>query len=137
MMIDRSKKSRRTGAAAVELALVTPIFFTLVFAQLETACLGMSTQVLTMAAREGARVAVINNSTQSDVQAQVNRVLSGAGITVSTVTPTPSNWSTAPGGTPITVSLSVPYSQVSWFSTPLFFGSSILTASATMSSERP
>jgi Flp pilus assembly protein TadG len=138
-MIVRQKSSRcrLSGAAAVELAFVLPIFCTLTFAQLETARMGMVTQMLTIAARDGARVAVINGKTQTDVQAEINRVLNGTGINVGTITPTPSTWLTDPGGTPITVSLSVPYSEVSWLSPSMYFGATILTATATLSSERP
>jgi Flp pilus assembly protein TadG len=137
MRMRRRGAARRSGAAAVEMAFMLPVFCTLVFAQLEAARLGMATQMLTIAARQGARVAVIPGKVQSDVQGAVNNVLSQAGITVGTVTPSPSTWQTDPGGTQITVSLSVPYSQVSWFGTPLYFGATILKASATLSSERP
>jgi Flp pilus assembly protein TadG len=138
-MIVRRKNSRRrrSGAAAVELAFMLPVFCTLTFAQLETARMGMVTQMLTIAARDGARVAVINGKTQTDVQTEVNRVLNGTGISVGTVTPSPSTWMTDPGGTPITLSVTVPYSQVSWLSPSMYFGSTILSASATLSSERP
>jgi hypothetical protein len=97
-------------------------------------------QLLTTAAREGCRTAVIPGHTQSDVQNRVNAVLSGSGISVGTVTPTcpsPYTWDSAPQGTPITVSLSVPYSQVSWLGTPFFLTNATVSASATLSSENP
>lgn len=132
---------RRSGASAVELALVAPVFVALVMGQIESSRLGMVAQLLTTAAREGCRVAVINGSTQDSVQSRVNAVLSGSGISVGTVTPTCTSsiytWDTAPLGTPISVSLSVPYSQVSWLGTPFYFGNATVSASATMSSERP
>jgi Flp pilus assembly protein TadG len=131
------KQKRRSGAAAVELAFVLPIFATLVFAQLETARLGQVTQMLTIAARQGARVAVMPGKTQSDVQAAVNGALANTGISVGTVTPSPSTWQTDAGGTLITVSMSVPYRQVSWMNPPMYFASNTLSGSATMSSERP
>lgn len=133
---DRSGRRRRSGAAAVEMALLLPVFFTLTFAQIETARMGQVTQLLSVAARQGVRVAVVPGKTQADVQTAVNNVLSGTGVSVGTVTPSPSTWQTDAGGTQITVSVSVPYSQVSW-TTPMFFGSTTLRASATMSSERP
>jgi Flp pilus assembly protein TadG len=114
-----------------------PVFITLTFAQLEAARMGMVTQMLTIAARQAARVAVVPGKTQSDVQTAVTNVLNGTGISVGTVTPSPSTWATDPGGTQITVSISVPYSEVSWLPTPMYFGSTILTGSATLSSERP
>ena len=137
MNVHRNKKRRRSGAAAVELAFVLPIFCILTFAQLETARMSMVIQMLTIAAREGARVAVIDGKVQSDVQTEVNRVLNGTGISVGTVTPSPTTWLTDPGGTPITISLTVTYSQVSWLSPSMYFKSTVLTTSATLSRERP
>ena len=137
MKVRRRADRRRSGAAAVELAFMLPVFFTLTFAQLEAARMGVVTQMLTIASRQAARVAVIPGKTQTDVQNAVNVVLANTGITVGTVAPSPSTWQTDPGGTAITVSMSVPYSQVSWLPTPMYFGATILTGSATLSSERP
>jgi Flp pilus assembly protein TadG len=119
------------------MALVAPVFVALLMGQLESSRLGMVAQLLSNAAREGCRVAVVPGSAQTDVQARITAVLSGSGITVGTVTPTPSNWQTATSGTPITVSLSVPYSQVSWLGTPFFLNGATVSASATLSSENP
>ncbi len=130
----------RRGATAVELAMISPVFIALVMGQIETSRLGMVCQLLTTAAREGCRVAVIDGSTPADVQNRVNAVLNGSGISVGTVTPTcpsPYTWESAPMGTPITVSLSVPYSQVSWLGTPIFLTNATVSASATLSSENP
>lgn len=132
-----SRRLARTGTAVVEMAVVLPVFIALVFGMVEAARLGMAAQVLNTAAREGCRVAVLNQMTQADVQTRVNSVLSGSGISVGTVTPTPANWTTAPNGTAITVSLSVPYNQISWLPTPVFLNGATVSASATMSSERP
>src|SRR4051795_2008796 len=109
MLAYRHRGTRRSGAAAVEMAVVSPLLITLLLGQIEAARLGMVAQLLTTAAREGCRVAVISGSTQTDVQNRVNTVLNGSGISVGTVTPSPSNWATAAGGTAITVSVSVPY----------------------------
>ena len=120
--------------------MVAPVFLALVMGLIEAARLGMVAQLVTTAAREGCRVAVINGSTETDVQNRINTVLSGSGISVGTVTPTapsPYIWTTAPGGTALTVSLSVAYSQVSWLKISWFFKAATISASATMSSERP
>src|SRR5262245_41192221 len=113
----RRRPRRSKGANAVEMAIITPVFLALVMGQLESSRLGMVAQLLTTAAREGCRVAVVPGHTQSDVQTRVNAVLDGSGISVGNVTPTcpsPYTWTSAPQGTAITVSLSVPYSSVSW-----------------------
>ncbi|MFO0891496.1 MAG: TadE/TadG family type IV pilus assembly protein [Isosphaeraceae bacterium] len=134
------KTAARRGASAVEMALVAPVFLTLVLGIIESSRLGMVAQLLSTAAREGCRVAVIQNSTQADVQNRVEAVLGGSGISVGTVTPTctgATSWTSAPAGTPITVSLSVPYSAVSWLPVPYFLKTANVSSSATMSSERP
>jgi Flp pilus assembly protein TadG len=122
------------------MAFIAPVFLMLVLGIIESSRLGMVSQLLTTAAREGCRVAVINGMTETDVQNRINTVLTGSGISVETVTPTcpsPYAWDSAPGGTPITVSLSVPYSKVSWLGAPFFFKTATISVSATMSSERP
>jgi len=133
----RRKPARVRGAAAVEFSVLLPLFMMIMFAQIESARLGMVVQLLTTAAREGCRVAVLNGTSQSDVQNMVATVLSGSGVPVPTVNPTPSNWASSARGTPITVSLSVPYSQVTWMPNLSYFNVPNLSASATMSSERP
>jgi Flp pilus assembly protein TadG len=133
----RSKPNRSRGASAVEMAIVAPVFVALIMGQIEASRLGMVAQLLTNAAREGCRMAVVPGNTLTDVQGRVNAVLGGSGISVGTVTPTPSTWQTAPQGTAITVSLSVPYSQVSWLGTPFFLANATVSSSATMSSENP
>jgi Flp pilus assembly protein TadG len=122
------------------MAFVAPVFLTLVLGIVEASRLGMVAQLLTTAAREGCRVAVLNGKTQTDVQNRIDNVLSGSGISVGAVAPTcpsPYAWDSAPGGTPITVSLSVPYSQVSWLPSPFFLKDTVISSSATMSCERP
>jgi Flp pilus assembly protein TadG len=122
------------------MAVIAPVFLTLVLGIIEASRLGMVTQLLTTAAREGCRVAVINGMEQTDVQNRVTAVLSGSGISVGTVTPScpsPYAWDSSPEGTPITISLNVPYDSVSWLPVPLFLKGTNITCSATMSSERP
>lgn len=139
MRVSRSRRERR-GASAVEMAFIAPIFVLMIMALLEASRLGMAAQLLTTAAREGARTAVLPGATQDSVQSRINSVLSGSGISVSDVTPTcPSGytWNSAPGGTAITVSLSVPYKDITWLGTPYFLSAVNVSASATLSSENP
>jgi Flp pilus assembly protein TadG len=136
----RHKPHRSKGTSAVEMAIVAPLMVTLIMGGFESARLGMVTQLLTTAAREGCRVAVMPGSTADAVQNRITTVLSGSGVSVGTVTPTcPSSytWNTAPQGTAITVRLSVPYSSVSWLGTPYFLNGATVTAATTMSSENP
>jgi Flp pilus assembly protein TadG len=136
----RCIKRNRRGASAVEMAFIAPVFLMMIMGTIESSRLGMVAQLLTTAAREGCRVAVVSGMTETDVQNRINAVLSGSGVSVGTVTPTcpsPYTWDSSPSGTAITVSLSVPYSQVSWLPTSFFFQGAMISSSATMSSERP
>lgn len=136
----RNRTKQRRGGSAVEMAIVAPVFVAILLGQIESSRLGMVSQLLTTAAREGCRVAVIPGSTASDVNTRITTVLAGSGISVGTITPTcpsPYEWDTAPRGTAITVSLSVPYSSVSWLGTPFFLTNATVSASATLSSENP
>jgi Flp pilus assembly protein TadG len=120
------------------MACVAPLLVLLLLGIFEAARMGMVCQLLTTAAREGCRVAVIANSTQADVQARVTAVLVGSGIDPGTVTPTcmgNQSWTTAPKGTPITVTVSVNYRDVSWL--PQSWFNATLSGSATLSCERP
>jgi Flp pilus assembly protein TadG len=138
-MIVRRVRDRK-GATAVELACVAPVLVALEMSILESSRLGMVSQLLTTAAREGCRSAVLPGATQASVQARINEVLAGSGIPAGTVTPTcddGSAWATATQPTAITVSMSVPYSKVSWLAIPYFLKNATVSASATFSSERP
>ena len=133
----------RRASAAVEMAVILPLLLTIVFGIIEVSRLGMAAQLLTNAAREGCRVAVLPHSTAADVRSRVDAVLHGSGITVETVditvgpvVPMPSSWLAATKGTPITVGFSVPFAGISWLPMDSIFKDATITTSATLSSER-
>jgi Flp pilus assembly protein TadG len=129
------KKTRR-GASLVEFALVAPIFFLFVFGMVELGRMVMVQQLLTNASREGARQAVLDGATSEHVQDVVEQYLANASIDVQrekiTVTPDPP--ATA-FGDPITVSVSTPYSDVSWLPFPRYLNTVHLEASTQMRRE--
>ena len=110
----RRSRERRRGAAAAEFAVVLPVFVLLIFGILEFGRMIMVQQILTNASREGARLACIDGSTESNVQTAVTEFLTNASVTGVTVTCTPSTLSSATPGSQITVQTSVPVDQVSW-----------------------
>lgn len=131
----RSARSRRLGAATVEFACVAPLLFSLVLGMIEFGRVMMVQESLTNAAREGARTAVLPGRTTSDAQTAVSNCLTNAGISganPATVTPDPS---TANPGDAITVTASVPFSQVTWLPGTLFMKNVTLSASAVMRKE--
>lgn len=133
----RSKTKRhRRGGIALECALVMPVFLSMILGVLECARMGMASQILTNAAREGCRIAALPGKTATDAQNRVNLVLGGAGFPSTSIVLSPSDPSTATGGTAITLSITVPFSKLSWLGTATFLNTNV-KASATFASERP
>lgn len=129
-----SRLARRRGAAAVEFALVAPLLVVLVFGMIEFGRMFMAEQVLTNAAREGARKAVLPGATDAQAQTTIDDYLSGASITGHSRSVSPSTTS-AEGGTAITVTVSVPYNQVSWLPVSTFLPGKTLSAKVVMRKE--
>ncbi len=96
----------------------------------------MVQQMLTNATREGARRAVVDGTTVDSVKTTVKDYLTSGNITVNdneiTVTPDPT---TATNGDPVTVSMTLPFSRVSWLPSPMFLGSANMTATSVMRRE--
>jgi Flp pilus assembly protein TadG len=137
---------RRQGAAAVEFALVAPLFFLVVLGMVEIGRAIMVMQIVTNAAREGARFAVIDGpidqttgkstTTATAVQTWTKNYMSNAALPSSaatvTVSPEPS---TAADGAQITVTVTIPYSAVSWLPTAQFLSGKSLSAKVVMRRE--
>jgi Flp pilus assembly protein TadG len=134
----RSCRKNRRGAAVVEFAIVAPIFFLLIFGMIEFGRVVMVQQLLTNASREGARLGVLNDATVSQVQTKVVNYLSGANITIA-ATDVDVDYATDPsspdGGESVTVTVSVPFNQVSWLPSPMFLSGYTLSASSGMRRE--
>jgi Flp pilus assembly protein TadG len=82
---------RRTAAHLVEFAVVCPIFFLFVFGILEYGRFVMTLQIVTNAAREGARYAVVTTNDASanptqDVQDWVNNYMAAQGVQLTSPT---------------------------------------------------
>lgn len=133
----RPCRRNRQGAAVVEFALIAPVLFLLAFGIIEFGRMVMVQQVLTNASREGARVAVLDGTTNTEFEAAVDTYLDSAAVssasatrTVSPALPTSDDYVGA-----ITVTVSIPFDQVSWLPSPLFLGGQTLTATAVMRRE--
>lgn len=130
----RTSRKNRRGTSAVEFAVVAPVFFMLVFGMIEFGRLVMVQQILTNAVREGTRRAILPGATTTNVTDAVNTYLAGSSINgaTSTVSPDPSS---ATYGSSITVTVSVPFTAVSWVP-PFFLGSTTLKAQCSMRTEQ-
>ncbi len=90
-----------------------------------------------MAAREGCRTAVLPGQNLDTVKTRVNSVLASSGLNPTMqITSASGSWTTEPAASRITVSLSIPFKDVSWLGDPFAFKNTIIKASATMSSEK-
>lgn len=128
-------RKHRKGAAVVEFAVVAPVLFLLIFGMIEFGRMVMVQQVLTNASREGARIAVLDGATTTDVTTAVQNYLAGASVSGATITVTPNPPSSAGYGEPVTVSVSVGFDQVSWLPAPMFLSGRQLTATSVMRRE--
>lgn len=135
MLMRASRSRKRRGVAAVEFAIVSPFLILLVFGIIECGRAIMVQQVLTNASREGARRAILEATTTSEVTTIVSDYLTNGSIAGATVTVSPTPLSSAGFGDPVTVTVSVPYDQVSWIPS-WFMGGRTLSASTQMHADR-
>lgn len=122
-----NRRHDRRGAAIVEMALVLPIFFGVVLGIVEFGRAMMVSQMVTNAAREATRLAIIDGSTNNDVETWVEDFLNdsinvaASDVTVTiTVDPAPGNddpndvLADAQARDLVTVDVSVPFDKVSY-----------------------
>lgn len=133
----------RTGAALVEMALVLPIFVALLLGLVEFGRAIMVGQMVTNAAREGCRQAILDGSTNAAVETFIKDFLktsagvANADVRVTTTISNPAaagQLSGAESRDLITVQVAVPFSKVSYLP-PSFLGSASLTAVSAMRHE--
>lgn len=120
----------------VEFAVVAPLLFLFVFGMIEFGRMVMVQQIMTNAAREGARVAILPGSTTAQVTTTVSNYLTAGAISGQTTTVSPDPPSGATYGSSVTVTVSVPFKSVSWTPAPFFLGSTTLKAQCVMRTEQ-
>jgi len=134
------------GAELVEFALTFPILLLVVMGIIDFGLLFQQYEVLTNAAREGARVSVLPGYGTPDIQTRVNQYLQGTSLTPASVTTTVGapQTLTIGGGlcasvTPVTVSYTHSYLFLSGIAKffGATFGTKTLTITASMRSETP
>ena len=131
----RRRHNFRRGASAVEFAIVAPLFFMVVLGIIEFGRMAMVQQVITNAAREGARIAVLDDATLVKIENRVEDYLASANIKTSKVQVTPNPPDSAGYGEPVSVSIDVPFDAVSWLPAPFMLGGKTLRAEAVMRRE--
>ena len=102
----RCRKSQK-GQSLVEFALILPVFVVLLFGIMEFGRLWEMANVLTSAAREGARVAAVTSPDVSKATSAAQRVISAGNITQSVITVSGPNSSNE-----VTVTVSAAYTPM-------------------------
>ncbi|MHB8973487.1 MAG: TadE/TadG family type IV pilus assembly protein [Pirellulaceae bacterium] len=115
--------------------MVAPVFLLLVFGMIEYGRMVMVQQVITNASREGARVAVLDGATALQVTNTVNQYLTAGSITGAVIAIDPTNPTDAGFGDPVTVTVDIGFSQVSWLPSPMYLGGRTLSATTVMRRE--
>jgi len=125
----------RRGAAAVEMAIITPILFLLVFGMVDLGRAVMVQNLLTNAARDGARAAVLDGASASGIESQVTEYLAASSVNGATAMVLPNPLTDAELGDPVSVTAQVPFDAISWLPSSIYFRGATLQATVTMRRE--
>lgn len=135
------RKPERTGAAAVEFALVVPLFLLLVAGVVEFGQAFRTQHVLTTASRRGARALSIDTSAQgrveSDITTYCEECLGDVPVRIDVEVNGSNGWGLeeVKEGDEITVTVSVPYADVCIDFFSKFLGAEELSSTTTLERE--
>lgn len=120
-MVRKLKKNYK-GLALVEVAIVFPLLLLITLGAIRYGWLFLKAEQITNAARMGARIAVLPDSTADTVYAAVDNLMVAANIdpAACTVTITPADIGALEVGDSLTVKVTVPCSSVDIMNVPLF-----------------
>jgi Flp pilus assembly protein TadG len=138
----RSLDACRRGTAAVEMAMVLPVFVIAMLGIIELGRAIMVSQLLENASREGARMAILDNTTNAQVTTAAQTFMQNAAniapskvtVTINVAGSNGAALSTANPGDLITVTVSTAFSSVSWLP-PKYLSGATLSAIAAMRHE--
>ena len=133
-MFKRNRKSksrqRNLGSVCVEFALVSPIFFLIIFASIEFARVHMIQSAAENACFEGARRGIVPGATAESCRAQCEEILRIAGVQDFTVQVTPNNIDATTEV--INVSADIPITARNSFGISAFFRGRVLRKEITL-----
>ncbi|MFO1019503.1 MAG: TadE/TadG family type IV pilus assembly protein [Planctomycetales bacterium] len=125
-------RSKRNGAVTVELAMILPVIFTMVFGIFEFSRMNMIRNTSKNAAYKAARTAIVPGAQASTAISAASTLMQAIGVKNSTITvspnPIPSN------ATSVTVTI-VTQMNGNMFFTPMFLKNKSYTATCTLNRE--
>ena len=122
------RSRRRRGALTVEFALTAPLAFFLFFSALEFGRMNMVRHSMENAAYEGVRRGLVPNTTDAEVRAAANSVLSVVAVKNPNVQVTNAD-------DEITVTITANFNDQGWFA-PIIFYNKTLSSVLTMSKDK-
>ena len=131
----RPLRNRREGATTVELAMVAPALFLILFAFVEFGRAIMVLQTMEEAARTACRAAVVDGAVAATIESEAEDILESFGTPGAEATVSPSPLDAVAQWAPITVTLEVDYADVSFLPLPSYLGDLELDASCTLPRE--
>jgi Flp pilus assembly protein TadG len=113
--LKHSASSSRRGLSSIEAALVIPLLLLVVLGIIEYGWMFLKVQQINNAARHGARIGITENATNTYVRDGVSALMSEAGLAGSgyVLTFAPADVATVRPGNGLTVTVTVPYANVS------------------------
>lgn len=131
--LTRRTRSKR-GAATAELALCLPVIVLVAFGSVEGASMIFLKQMLVQSAYEGAKVAIQNRASNTDIETATRAVLVGRSLDDVTVETNPINVESARRGDMVVIRVSAPSDANSLFPFGVF-SSQRVTGTAVMVKE--
>ena len=132
----RARAKRRfnsRGTTAVEFALVTPILFTVIFALIDFSHFIILRDTAEGAAREAARTAISYGSSTTYARTRAEDMLAIVGTENATTTFSPATIDE--DTTQVTVDISIPFDDNSFFLAPIFMTNVTIRGSSTLACE--
>lgn len=124
----------RSGTAVTELAVTLPVLILMLLGTIECCSMIFVTQTLHIAAYEGARVALVPKITAAQIDHSIRQILNDRRVKDATITITPSNFSSAPLMSFVTVRITAP-ANTNMPVTPFIFNGQLLRGECSMMKE--
>jgi Flp pilus assembly protein TadG len=135
----RKLGSRKSGITVIEMAIIFPILLLITIGLIEYGWIFLKYQQVTNAARQGARVGARVDATNTDVDNAIDTIMAAAGISTGdyTVAISPTDVTTPEPGEPLTVTVTVPYTNIQLTGGVLVPVPTNLQSAITMAKEGP